>query len=89
MWLESSLLISNCAVGILIPHCLWLVDFGSNGLGLHPLGLTDYMFDSQLPLATRGLSRFHGWRPFLLIWPVFCARYDHRVALITQPAGQR
>ena len=27
MWLESSLLISMCSVGILLPQCLWLVAF--------------------------------------------------------------
>src|ERR1035438_9137399 len=35
MWLESSLLISMCAVGILLPQCLWLADFGVNFLGFH------------------------------------------------------
>src|ERR1700674_2442604 len=40
MWLESSLLISMCAVGILIPQCLWLLDFGINFFGVHLLGLT-------------------------------------------------
>ena len=45
MWRESSLLISLCAVGILLPQCLWLVDFGGNLLGFHLLGLTSYMFD--------------------------------------------
>src|SRR5476649_1102748 len=54
MWLESSLLIGMCAVGILLPQCLWLADFGSNLLGFHFLGLTSYMFDSHLPLFTRG-----------------------------------
>jgi hypothetical protein len=48
MWLESSLLISMCAVGILLPQCLWLVDFGGNLLGFHLIGLTNYMFDRQL-----------------------------------------
>src|ERR1017187_4802667 len=62
MWLESSLLISMCAVGILLPQGLWLADFCSNLLGFHLLGLTSYMFDRQLPLFTRGLSLFHGWR---------------------------
>src|SRR5580693_6142270 len=33
MWLESSLLISMCAVGILIPQCFWLLDFGINLFG--------------------------------------------------------
>ena len=56
MWLESPLLISMCAVGILLPQCLWLVDFGVNLLGFHFLNLTSYMFDPHLPLFTRGLS---------------------------------
>ena len=78
MWLENSLLISMCAVGILIPQCLWLVDFVSSLLGFHLLGLTSYMFDSKLPLFTRGLSLFHGWLPLLLVWLLFHLRYDKR-----------
>jgi hypothetical protein len=78
MWLESSLLISMCAVGILIPQGLWLVDFGGNLLGLHLIGLTNYMFDSRLSLFTRGLSLFHGWLPLLLIWLLFRLGYDRR-----------
>jgi hypothetical protein len=78
MWLESSLLISMCAVGILLPQCLWLADFGSNFLGIHLLGLTGYMFDGTLPLFTRGLSLFHGWLPFLLVWLLFRLGYHKR-----------
>lgn len=78
MWLESSLLISMCAVGILIPQCLWLADFGSNLLGFRLLGLTGYMFDSRLSLFTRGLSLFHGWLPLLLVWLLVRLRYDKR-----------
>jgi hypothetical protein len=78
MWLESSLLISMCAVGILLPQCLWLADFGGNLLGFHLLGLTGYMFDSHLPLFTRGLSLFHGWLPLLLVWLLFRTGYDKR-----------
>src|SRR5664279_2643164 len=78
MWLESPLLISMCAVGILLPQCLWLVDFGSNLLGFHFLNLTSYMFDSHLPLFTRGLSLFHGWLPLLLVWLLFRLGYDKR-----------
>jgi hypothetical protein len=78
MWLESSLLISICAVGILLPQCLWLADFGSNLLGFHFLNLTSYMFDPHLPLFTRGLSLFHGWLPLLLVWLLFRLRYDKR-----------
>jgi hypothetical protein len=78
MWLESSLLISMCAVGILLPQCLWLADFGSQLLGIHLLGLTSYMFDRQLSLFTRSLSLFHGWLPLLLVWLLFRLGYDKR-----------
>ena len=78
MWWESSLLISMCAVGILIPQSLWLVDCGGNLLGFHLIGLTNYMFDRQLPLFTRGLSLFHGWLPLLLVWLLFRLGYDKR-----------
>jgi hypothetical protein len=78
MWWESSLLISMCAVGILLPQGLWLVDCGGNLLGFHLIGLTNYMFDRQLPLFTRGLSLFHGWLPLLLVWLLFRLGYDKR-----------
>jgi hypothetical protein len=78
MWLESSLLISMCAVGILLPQCLWVLDFGINCLGFHFLNLTSYMFDRDLPLFTRGLSLFHGWLPLLLLWLLFRLGYDKR-----------
>ena len=78
MWLENSLLISMCSVGILIPQCLWLADFGANLMGIHFLGLTRYMFDPGLPLFTRGLSLFHGWLPLLLLWLLRRLGYDKR-----------
>jgi|HubBroStandDraft_1064217.scaffolds.fasta_scaffold230291_1 hypothetical protein len=78
MWLESSLLISMCSVGILLPQCLWLADFGSGLAGFHLLGLTSYMFDPHLPLFTRGLSLFHGWLPLLLVWLLARLGYDKR-----------
>ena len=63
---------------ILLPQCLWLADFGSNPLGIHFLNLTGYMFDSHLPLFTRGLSLFHGWLPLLLVWLLIRLGYDKR-----------
>jgi hypothetical protein len=78
MWLESPLLVSMCAVGILLPQCLWLLDFGVNLLGFHFLNLTGYMFDRQLPIFTRALSLFHGWLPLLLAWLLFRLGYDRR-----------
>lgn len=78
MWLESSLLVSMCAVGILILQCLWLADFGSACLGIRFLGLTAYMFDTHLSVFTRGLSLFHGWLPLLLVWLLSRVGYDKR-----------
>ncbi|HAF94799.1 MAG: hypothetical protein A2X34_05425 [Elusimicrobia bacterium GWC2_51_8] len=78
MWFESPLLISMCAVGILLPQGLWLADFGGNLFGISLFGLTGYMFDARLPLFTRGLSLFHGWLPLLLVWLLIRLGYDKR-----------
>ena len=78
IWRESSLLISMCAVGILLPQLLWLVDFGSNFFGFPLLRLTSYLFDPNLPRFTRGLSLFHGWLPLLLVWLLSRVGYDRR-----------
>src|SRR5262249_3452243 len=37
-----------------------------------------YMFDSNIPLFLRGLSLFHGWLPFALLWLVSRLSYDRR-----------
>ena len=78
IWLESPLLISMSAVGILIPQLLWLIAFGGHLIGFHILALTDYMFDPNLPIFTRGLSLFHGWLPLLLVWLLSRLGYDTR-----------
>lgn len=78
VWLESSLLISMCSVGILLPQFLWLIDFGGNFVGIHLTGMTNYMFNPQIPLFTRGLSLFHGWLPLLLVWLLACVGYNQR-----------
>src|SRR5438874_13206760 len=44
IWIESPLLISMCAVGIVLPQTLWAVDFVGNLLGGSLVGMTDYMF---------------------------------------------
>jgi hypothetical protein len=67
LWLESSLLMSIPAVGLALPQLLWVADFLT---GSRITTMTSYMFDSKLPLFVRGLSAFHGWLPFLLIWGV-------------------
>jgi hypothetical protein len=80
-WTERSLFASMPAVGILLPQTLWCIDFFGTMFG-HPLvGLTAYMFDEQKSLFLRGLSFFHFWLPFLLIWMVWRLGYDRRAFL--------
>jgi hypothetical protein len=78
LWLESPLLASMPTVGILSPQMLWCADF-LGGLIARPItGMTAYMFNPDLTLFTRGLSFFHGWLPFLLVWIVWRLGYDRR-----------
>ena len=78
IWAESTLLVSIAAVGIIGSQTLWVLDFVSALLGHHLTGMTDYMFDDQRSLFLRGLSLFHGWLPFLLLFLVFRLGYDKR-----------
>ena len=41
-------------------------------------GMSAYMFDSHLSLFTRGLSSFHFWLPFLVVFIVWRVGYDRR-----------
>lgn len=81
LWTENRLLLSLAAVGILIPQGLWCADFGAHLVGARLTGMTDYMFDSQRSLFLRGLSLFHGWLPFLLVYAVARVGYDRRAWL--------
>lgn len=82
VWRESSLAISMAAVGILIPQVFWCLDFLWQGVllirSLPHGGMTAYMFDSNKSLFLRGLSLFHGWLPFLLVYLVSRLGYDRR-----------
>jgi hypothetical protein len=78
IWLESPLLISMCAVGILIPQAVWVIDFLSGAFGHKLTGMTDYMFNPTSSLFLRGLSLFHGWLPFMLLYLVWKLGYDRR-----------
>ena len=75
LWTESPILASLPTVGIAIPQFLWCLDFLT---GSRITGMTSYMFDPKLPLFVRGLSSFHGWLPFLLLWAVWRLGYDRR-----------
>lgn len=78
IWTESRLLISLPAVGILAPQLLWVADYAAHLVGFTLTGMTDYMFDASKSRFLRGLSLFHGWLPFLLIFLVWRLGYDRR-----------
>lgn len=76
LWKNDSLLISMCAVGIIGVQMLWVVDFIATLFGIPLTGMTAYMFNSESSLFLRGLSLFHGWLPFLLIYLVYKMGYN-------------
>ena len=79
LWAESAYLASMQALAISIPQAIWVVDFLSFVIfRRHVLDLTGYMFDGERPLFLRGLSFFHFWLPFLLLWTVRRLGYDRR-----------
>jgi len=79
LWLESPLLISAQAVGVLFVQIVWCGDyFGRLLLGRHLLGGTEYMFDEAKPLYLRLFSLFHVAMPPLLLWAVKRLGYDRR-----------
>src|SRR5271156_4160564 len=78
IWTESALLVSMCLVGIGAIQALWVIDYFGNLVGLKITGITDYMFVSQHSIFLRGLSFFHGWLPFLLVFLVWRLGYDRR-----------
>jgi hypothetical protein len=67
-----------CAVGIILPQIYWCIDFFVRAFGVSLTGMTDYMFNSSTWLFLRGLSLFHGWLPFMLIYLVWKLGYDRR-----------
>lgn len=80
VWTESRLAASMAAVGILLPQFFWCLDFGIQLarmlMGSEHSGMTAYMFDENKSLFLRGLSLFHGWLPFLLVFLVVRLGYD-------------
>lgn len=78
IWFESALLVSMCAVGLLVPQTFWVVDFLAHFTGYPLTGMTDYMFVSEHSFFLRFLSGFHGWLPFLLLFLVWRLGYERR-----------
>jgi len=80
VWSEWALPASMAAVGILLPQMLWVVDFLIGVCGIEPW-MTAYMFSADIPLFARGLSLFHGWLPFFLVYLVWRLGYDRRAGV--------
>lgn len=77
LWFESSLIFSWQACGLLLFQTLYTVDLTGAVLTHHHwIGGTEYMFDSNLPLAVRLLSLFHVVTPPLLLWAIARLGYN-------------
>ncbi len=79
LWLESPLIFSWQATGLLLFQTLYTVDLiGAVLTGVHLIGGTEYMFDRAVPLLVRVLSLFHVVTPPLLLWAIWRLGYDKR-----------
>ena len=79
LWLESPLIFSWVACGLLVFQTLYIGDLlGAFLTGHHLIGGTEYMFDPGIPLPVRLLSLFHVATPPLLLWALWKLGYDPR-----------
>jgi hypothetical protein len=79
LWLESPLIFSWQATGLLLFQSLYIIDLAGALLGgRHFIGGTEYMFDPHLPWLIRLLSLFHVVTPPLLLWAISRLGYDER-----------
>lgn len=79
LWLESPLIFSWQATGLLVFQTLYTIDLAGALLASHHLiGGTEYMFDANIPLFMRLVSLFHVVTPPLLLWAIWRLGYDRR-----------
>ena len=79
LWLESQLIFSWQASGLLLFQTLYTIDLAATVLtGRHVIGGTEYMFDANVPWLVRLLSLFHLVVPPLLLWAIARLGYDRR-----------
>jgi hypothetical protein len=77
LWLESRLIMSWQAVGLLLFQTLYSVDLlGAILLHRHPFGGTEYMFDTTIPIYVRLFGLYHLVVPVLLLWGVRRLGFD-------------
>jgi hypothetical protein len=79
LWMESPLLFSWAATGVLLFQVAFTADLiGALLFKMHLIGGTEYMFDAGLPLWVRLLGLFHVVTPPLLLWAIRRLSYDRR-----------
>jgi hypothetical protein len=79
LWMESPLIFSWAACGLLLFQTLYTIDLaGALVTGRHLIGGTEYVFDPGIPLGIRLLSLFHVVAPPLLLWVIWRLGYDAR-----------
>lgn len=77
LWMESRLIVSWQAVGLLVFQSLYALDLiAAFFFGKHMIGGTEYMFDPKFPLPVRVLGLYHFVIPVLLLWAVRRLGYD-------------
>ncbi len=77
LWMESRVIMSWQAVGLLVFQSLYAVDLiGALLLRRHAFGGTEYMFDPSIPVFVRTLGLYHIIVPILLLWAVGRLGYD-------------
>jgi hypothetical protein len=81
VWTEKPIWAAMPAVGILVPQFIWCLDFLGSLVNLPLTGMTAYMFDHNASLFARGLSFFHFWLPFLLVYLVYKLGYERKALL--------
>ena len=79
LWLESRLILSWQAVGLLVFQTLYALDLiGAVSFGHHIIGGTEYMFDTTVSLWVRLFGLYHLIVPPLLLWAVCRLGFDDR-----------
>lgn len=79
LWTASRLLASMMLLAAGLADAVWSIDFVIALItGWHPVGMTAYMYDAELPVYLRVISLFHLFLPPLLVWIVWKLGYDRR-----------
>jgi hypothetical protein len=77
LWMESRLIFSWQAAGLVAFQTLYILDLlGALLSGKHVIGGTEYIFDPSIPGSVRVLGLYHLMVPPLLLWAVRRLGYD-------------